>query len=189
MERYLSFTIDNLRFIDSFQFMSASLDKLASNLHQVDFTHTRLHTPRDKFQLMIRKGVFYYDYWDGPDKANENQLLSRESFYSRLKEENITEDDYAHAQKVWVEFELQSLGEYHDLYLKTDVLILADNFEKFRTVCMKHYCLDACHYFSSPGLAWDAMLKMTKVHLEFMTDREMHDIIDKGIRGGMCSIS
>ena len=189
MERYLSFTIDNLRFIDSFQFMSASLDKLASNLRQEDFTHTRLHTPRDKLQLMIRKGVFCYDYWDGPDKANENQLPSRESFYSRLKEENITEDDYAHAQKVWAEFELQSLGEYHDLYLKTDVLILADVFEKFRNVCMKHYSLDACHYFSSPGLAWDAMLKMTKVHLELMTDREMHDIIDKGIRGGMCCIS
>ena len=178
-----------MRFIDSFQFMSASLDKLASNLRQEDFTHTRLHTPRDKLQLMIRKGVFCYDYWDGPDKANENQLPSRESFYSRLKEENITEDDYAHAQKVWAEFELQSLGEYHDLYLKTDVLILADVFEKFRTVCMKHYSLDACHYFSSPGLAWDAMLKMTKIHLELMTDREMHDIIDKGIRGGMCCIS
>ena len=106
-----------------------------------------------------------------------------------LKEENITEDDYAHARKVWVEFDLQSLGEYHDLYLKTDVLILADVFEKFRTVYMKHYSLDACHYFSSPGLVWDAMLKMTKVQLELMTDREMHDIIDKGIRGGMCYIS
>ena len=63
MERYLSFTIDNLRFIDLFQFVNASLDKLASNLHQEDFSHTRLHTPRDKLQLMIRKGVFCYDYW------------------------------------------------------------------------------------------------------------------------------
>ncbi len=89
IDRYLSSTIDNQRFIDSFQFISASLDKLASNLYKEDFTHTRLHTPRDKFQLMIRKGMFCYGYWDDQDKANENQLPSNESFYSMLKEEIV----------------------------------------------------------------------------------------------------
>ena len=91
MERYMSFTIDNLRFIDSFQFMSASLDKLASNLKQEDFVHSRCHTIVNKFHLIAQKGVFCYDYRDGPDKASEASLPSRQSFYDRLKEKGITE--------------------------------------------------------------------------------------------------
>ena len=189
MERYLSFTIDNLRFIDSLQFMNESLEKLCKNLRRDDFVHTLRHSPPDKYDMLIRKGVFCYDYWDGPQKADETNLPPREAFYSRLTEEHITEEDYQHAQKVWTSFELKTLGEYHDLYLKTDVLVLSDVFENFRTTCMKNYELDAAHYFSSPGLAWDAMLKMTGVELELMQEREMHDIIDKGIRGGICNIS
>jgi len=178
----MSFTIDNLRFIDSCQFLNASLDKLSSNLSDTDFIHTSQHTPADKLQLMTRKGVFCYDYWDGPEKAHENQLPPREAFYSRLTEEGIGEDDYEHSQKVWRAFNMSTLGEYHDLYLKTDVLILADVFEAFRKTCLRDYKLDPAHYYSAPGLAWDAMLKMTKVELELMQDREMHDIVDKGIR-------
>ena len=82
MERYMSFTIDNLWFLDCFQFMSASLYKLASNLKQENFVHSRRHTPVDKFHLISRKGVFCYDYWDGPDKASEASLPPRQSFYS-----------------------------------------------------------------------------------------------------------
>ena len=188
-ERYLSFTIDNLRFIDSCQFLNASLDSLATNLKENDFVHSRRHTPIEKFHLITRKGVFCYDYWDGPDKASESSLPPPEAFYSRLKEEGITDEEYRHAQRVWTEFQLQTLGDYHDLYLKTDTLVLADVFETFRSTCLQQYRLDACHYFSSPGLSWDAMLKMTNVKLELMTDRSMHDIIDKGIKGGMCCIS
>ena len=124
MERYLSFTIDNLRFIDSFQFMNASLDKLSSYLSPEDFVHTRLHTSADKVDLLTRKGVFCYDYWDGPEKADENHLPPPEAFYSRLLDKHVSDEDYAHAQRVWSSFQLQTLGDYHDLYLKTDVLIL-----------------------------------------------------------------
>ncbi len=145
MERYLSFTIDNLRFIDSLQFMNESLEKLCNNLRSEDFVHTMRHSPINKYALLIRKGVFCYDYWDGPQKASETKLPPREAFYSRLTEEHITEEDYQHAQKVWTTFELKTLGEYHDLYLKTDVLVLSDVFENFRSTCMKNYGLDAAH--------------------------------------------
>jgi hypothetical protein len=189
MERYLSFTIDNLRFIDSLQFLNTSLDKLAANLKSNDFVHTRRHSPADKVNMLLRKGVFCYDYWDGPERALEEKLPPRTAFYSRLTGEGVRLQDYWHAVCVWREFGIRNLGEYHDLYLKTDTLILCDVFEAFRTMCMTHYGLDACHYYSAPGLAWDAMLKMTRVKLELMTDREMHDIVDKGVRGGMCNIS
>ena len=190
MEKYISFSIDNLLFIDSLQFMNESLEKLVKNLNVKDFIHTRRHTPTEnKFQLLIRKGVYPYDYVDGPDKMSEQQLPPREAFFNRLTEEHISEADYAHALRVWEEFEILNIGEYHDLYLKTDVLLLADTFEQFRAVCLKNYKLDAAYYYSSPGLAWDAMLKMTKVRLELMQDREMHCIVDKGIRGGICCIS
>ena len=189
MERYLSFTIDNLRFIDSLQFMNASLDKLSSNLSTHEFIHTHRHTSSETVHLLLRKGVFPYEYWDGPDKMDENQLPEKQAFFSHLTGENISDDDYEHAQKVWNSFNLRNLGEYHDLYLKTDVLLLADVFENFRKVCLKNYHLDPAHYYSSPSLAWDAMLKMTNVSLELMQDRDMHVIIDKSARGGMCCIS
>ena len=168
MERYLSFTIDNLRFIDSLQFMNESLEKLSANLKPEDFIHTRRHNPNNKVHLLLRKGVFPYDYWDDVTKADDVELPSRDKFFSHLTGEDVSEDDYAHAMRVWSEFQLQNLGQYHDLYLKTDTLQLADCFEAFRATCLKSYGLDAAHYFSSPGLAWDAMLKMTGVKLELM---------------------
>ena len=189
MERYLTVTIDNLRFIDSLQFMNKSLEKLCKNLRRADFVHTVRHSPPDKYEMLIRKGVFCNDHWDGLQKADETNLPPREAFYSRLTEEHITEEDYQHAPKEWTSFELKTLGEYNDLYLKTDVLVLSDVFENFRATCMKNYGRDAARYFSSPGLAWNAMLKMTGVEPELMQEREMHDIIDKGIRGGICSTS
>ena len=80
---------------------------------------------------------------------------------------------------------MKTLEEYHDLYLKTDVLLLADVYEKFIKTCLSYYGLDPCHYFSYPGLSWDAMLKMTKVKLEFISDIDMHLFIEKGMRGGI----
>jgi hypothetical protein len=134
--------------------------------------------------------VFPYEYWDSPPaRDNENQLPPISAFHSRLTGDDVTQSDYDHAQRVWREFGLQTLGQYHDIYLKTDVLILADVFEKFRATCLKYYRLDPAHYFSLPGFAWDAMLRMTGVHLKLMRDREMHDIIDKGTRGGISCIS
>ena len=87
------------------------------------------------------------------------------AFYNKLSENGISEEDYAHAQTVWETFRMTTMGSYHDLYLRTDVLLLSDVFENFRNICLKAYHLDPAHFFTSPGLAWEAMLKMTKVKL------------------------
>ena len=135
-EKYMSFRLGkHLNFIDSFQFMSQSLDKLSSNLPEDQFIYTGGEIERD-LDLMKKKGVYPYDYMDSFSRFNENQLPKREEFYSVLNDTDISEDDYKHAQKVWDAFKIRNLGKYHDLYLKTDVLLLADVFENFRKTCL-----------------------------------------------------
>ena len=185
----MSFSIGNLRFIDSYQFMPDSLGKLAANLRIEDFKHTTSHSLQDKLHLLLRRGVFSNSYWDSPKQFYEKKLPAQEVFYNRLTEEHVTDEEYQHAVNVWNLFEVKTLSEYHDLYLKTEVLLLCDIFENVRKVCLNNYQLDPAHYFSSLGLAWDAMLKKTGVVLELMRERELHDIVDKGIRGGICCIS
>ena len=142
-----------------------------------------------QFNLMKRKGVYPYDYMDTPSKFNDTELPEREEFYSKLNDTNISEDDYQHAKDVWNTFNLKNMGEYHDLYLKTDILLLVDVFESFRKTCLAYYKLDPLHYISAPGLAWDAMLKMTGINLELITDIDMQLFIEKGLRGGISYIA
>ena len=134
---------------------------------------------------MKQKGVYPYDYMDNFQKFDEVQLPSKEDFFSILKNEHITNEQYEHAQNIWNTFNLKTMGDYHDLYLKSDTLLLADIFENFRKTCLQYYKLDPCHYFSSPGLSWDAMLKMTEVKLELINDIDMYQFIEKGMRGGI----
>ncbi|XP_074109310.1 uncharacterized protein LOC141534068 [Cotesia typhae] len=171
------------------KFMASSLEKLASYLDDKDKQITRLHYPDpDKFKLAIRKGVFPYEYIDSIDRLDERQLPNQESFYSKLTNSTISNDDYAFAQVVWNQFKINTLGEYSDLYLKTDVLLLADVFENFRLSCFKTYNLDALHFYTAPGLSNAAMLKHTEVELELLTDPEMLLFIEKGVRGGVRSM-
>ena len=189
MEKYTAFMLGNhLTFIDSFQFMSSSLDKLVSNLPKESLKYTSQKFKGEKLDLMSQKGVYPYDFMDSFDKFNE-KLPSKEDFYSILNDEHITDDQYKHAQNVWNTFNLKNMGEYHDLYLKSDILLLADVFENFRKTCLQYYKLDPCHYFTSPGLSWDAMLKMTDIKLELMTDIDMFQFIEKGMRGGISYIA
>ena len=189
-EKYMAFYIGKLSFIDSFQFMNFSLDKLASNLEDEDFIYTKkCFTDPVQFNLMKRKGVYPYDYMDSFSKFNDTELPKREEFYSLLTDNNISEDDYSHAKNVWNTFNLKNMGEYHDLYLKTDILLLTDVFENFRKTCLTYYKLDPLHYITSPGLAWDAMLKMTGINLELITDIDMQLFIEKGLRGGISYIA
>ena len=109
--------------------------------------------------------------------------------FSRLTDTDISDNDYVHAQNTWRTFNLNTLGDYHDLYMKTDVLLLADIFERFRFTCLSYYGLDPAHYYTAPGLSWDAMLKMTGVPLELFTDPDMHLFVENGIRGGVSMIS
>ena len=189
MEKYMAFMLGNhLTFIDSFQFMSSSLEKLVSNLPRESLKYTSQIFKNEKLDLMSKKGVYPYDFMDSFEKFNE-KLPSKEEFYSILNDEDITDDQYKHAQNVWNTFNLKNMGEYHDLYLKSDILLLADVFENFRKTCLQYYKLDPCHYFTSPGLSWDAMLKMTDIKLELMTDIDMFQFIEKGMRGGTSYIA
>ena len=188
MEKYMAFMLGNhLTFIDSFQFMSSRLEKLVSNLPKESLKYTSQKFKGKKLDLMSQKGVYPYDFMDSFDKFNE-KLPPKEKFYSILNDEHISDKDYKHAQNVWNTFSL-NMGEYHDLYLKSDFLLLADVFENFRKTCLKHYKLDPCHYFTSPGLSWDAMLKMTDIKLELMVDIDMFQFIEKGMRGGISYIA
>ena len=179
----------HLAFIDSFQFMSQSLAKLSSNLPDEKYIYTSEAFQGERLALMKEKGVYPYDYMDAVETFAEKQLPERRDFYSLLTDEDISEKEYRHAQKVWDTFRIENMGQYHDLYLKSDVLLLADVFQNFRETCLAYYGLDPCHYVSSPGLSWDAMLKMTKINLDLISDIEMQLFIEKGMRGGISYIA
>ena len=138
---------------------------------------------------MRKKGVYPYDYMNSFEKFADRQLPKKEDFYSLLTDEDISDDDYQHAIDVWNTFDIQNMGEYHDLYLKSDILLLADVFENFREGCLEYYGLDPTHYITTPGLSWDAMLKMTSTNLELITDIDMLLFVEKGMRGGISYIA
>ena len=190
MEKYLAFMLGNhLVFLDSFQFMSSSLDNLIKNLPDEAFKYTKQEFKKEQFNLMKQKGIYPYDHMDSFDRFNETKLPVQQDFYSILNNEHISDEQYKHAQNVWDTFNLKTMGDYHDLYLKSDILLLADVFENFRKTCLQYYKLDPCHYFTSPGLSWDAMLKMTDIKLELMVDIDMFQFIEKGMRGGISYIA
>ena len=176
-----------LVFKDSYLFLNASLEKLISSSTKFQILKRFFPEERDH-SLLLRKGVYPYEYMSGWDKFSEKCLPSIENFRSKLKGE-ISAEDYSHAINVWKHFSCEDIGQYHDLYLKTDVLLLADVFENFRSLSLDVYALDPCHYFTLPGLSWDAALKITKAELPTLKDRDMHDMITKGIRGGVSMIS
>ena len=138
---------------------------------------------------MSQKGVYPYDYMDSFEEFNEKELPTKDQFYSILNDQHITDDEYNHAKEVLNTFMIRTLGDYHDLYLISDVLLLTDVIQNFRKTCMQYYKSDPCHYFTSPGLSWDAMLKMTNIKLELMTDIDMFQFIEKGMHGGVSYIA
>ncbi|XP_051165642.1 uncharacterized protein LOC127284297 [Leptopilina boulardi] len=193
-EKYISFTKHvkgsevKFRFIDSLRFMAASLEKLASYLDEykiVNLVFSSTVTDPDKIKLLTRKGVFPYEYFDSKSKLDETELPPIEKFYSTLYDASISDEEYKHAQNVWSEFDCQNLNDYVHLYMKTDVLLLADVFENFREQCIKAYGLDPAHYYTTPGLTWDAMLKYTSIGLQLITDIDMIMFVESGIRGGI----
>ena len=190
IEKYLAFMLGyNLVFIDSFQFMSSSLSNLVNNLPNEAFKYIGEEFQDEQLSLMKKKGIYPYDYMDSFKKFEDNRLPKKEDFFSLMNDEHITDEEYQHAQNVWKKFGLSSMGEYHDLYLKSDILLLADVFENFRKACQQYYELDPAHYFTTPGLSWDAMLKMTNTELELMSDVDMFQFIEKGMRGGISYIA
>ena len=152
-----------LRFLDSFRFMSVSLAKLSSNLRDEDLQNLSKYYKDEQFHLLIRKGIYPYDWMDDISKFNRTELANKNKFYSSLNNEDISNEDYKHANHVWKSFNCQTFKDYHMLYLKSDTLLLADVFENFETACLETYKLDPAHYFTSPGLSWDSLLKETKI--------------------------
>ena len=126
---------------------------------------------------------------DSFSKFDDTVLPDREDFYSLLNDEDISDDDYNHAKDIWNTFNIKNMGEYHDLYLRSDIILLADVFETFRLACLENYTLDPGHYVSSPGLSWDAMLKMTGINLELITDIDQQLFVERGMRGGISIIT
>ena len=177
-----------IRFIDSFKFLQTSLANLVGNLQPDDFHNTK-EIFRKNVNLLTRKGVYPYDYVSSLDKLSETQLPPKEEFYSKLNDEDISDEDYQHAINVWITFKCKTIKDYHNLYLKSDVLLLSDVFENFRKTCLKHYNLDPAHYYTSPGLAWDACLKETGQQLQLLYDYDMLMMFERGIRGGISHIS
>ena len=136
--------------------------------------------------LLLRKGVYPYEYMDDWDKFNEEKLPNKSDFYSSLNMEDISEIDYRPATKVFNKFNIKNLGEYHDLYVQSNTLLLADVFESFRNLCIKTYRLDPAYFLSFPGLAWQACLKRTRVKFEPISDIDILLMIEERIKGGIC---
>ena len=153
------------------------------------FHHMKRHFPNEvERNLLFRKGVYPYEWIDNMNKMNYTNLPLQENFYSTLTMQHITDEDYKHAQNVWNTFGMSTMKDYHDLHLQTDILLLADCFENFRRKCLDFYKLDPAHFYTTPGLSWNAALWMTGVKLELLTEEGMHLMVEEGVRGGVSTI-
>ncbi|XP_051168421.1 uncharacterized protein LOC127286149 [Leptopilina boulardi] len=195
-EKYISFTKYvketkiKFRFIDSFKFMASSLEKLASSLSEYKIVNQVFSNfTSEEIELLTRKGVLPYEYLDSRQRLEETNLPAKEKFCSTLNDSTVSDEDYLHAQRIWSTFNCSDLCEYVDLYMKTDVLLLADILKNFRHQCLQAYRLDPAHYYTTPRLTWDAMLKYTNVRLELLTDIDKLMFFERGVRGGISQCS
>ena len=205
LEKFTAMTFGHIRIQDSLQFLNCSLDKLVSNLRErgvnekktlqetypTAYTYFKNKWPLiedEAFELLTRKGVYPYEYINSWDKFNESKLPGIDCFHSKFTNSNISNEDYRFAQELWSKFCLQNIGDLHDLYMNTDVMLLGDVFESFRCTTLVKYNLDPAHFVTAPSLSWSACLKMTKVQLELITDPNMSMFIDMALYGGISSI-
>ena len=149
-------------------------------------TYSFCNNDLNKFVLLLRKGVYPYEYMDTWERFSEISLPSKEYFYSNLNMEDISDIDYRHANNVFKGFKKENLGDYHDLYVQSDTLLLADVFNNFRDMFIKEYELDPAQFLSLPRLAWQVCLKKANIELELLTDYDMLLMVEEGIRGGIC---
>ena len=192
-EKYLSFTCGGLKFLDSAAFMADSLDNLAGNLKDDEKVITKQYF-KDKgytnrqIKLLLKKGVYPYAWVDSVERFKATELPPIEVFRNDLSGKDCEVKSYEHAQLVWKELKCKTFQDYHDLYLDCDVNLLADIFEAFRTLTLKHHRLDPAYYITAPGLSWDAMLYKTRIQLELISDQELHLMFEKAVLGGLSYI-
>ena len=176
-------------FKDSLKFMASSLDALVNNLPEGALNNLNKYFTDKQAKLLKQKGFFPYDYMDNIEKLKDTKPPPQKAFYSKLTDKGINNYNYNHVLNVWKTWKMKTFKEYLELYNISDVLLLADVFENFRDICLKNYGLDPVYYYTAPGLAWDAMLKMTKINLELLSDVDKLLMVEKGIRGGISIIS
>lgn len=177
------------RFVDSYRFLPAPLNKLISLLPPEKFYHTKRHFPQDVFDLLMRKGVYPYDYFDGWDKYEETQLPSKEQFYNSLNGEDISSEDYKHACDVWNRLKCKTLADFTLYYVKLDTLQLCDVFQSTREIFHTTYGLDPAWCLTLPAYSLQTMLYQTRINIELLTDINMQYLVLEGIRGGYACIN
>ena len=178
-----------MKFLDSFQFTPKSLDALSKTLEDDAFKYLVESCTTSHFELVLRKGVYPYDYMNNVERFDETELPSQDAFFDKLSGSSCSDIDYVHASRVWDAFGCETIADYHDVYLQLDVLLLVDFFEKFRTTCLDFYSLNPLHYYTTPGLSWDAELRMSRVEQELITDENIYNLIGNSISGGISMIS
>ena len=176
----------NLVFIDSMQFMDSSLEKLVKNLADNNFKYSTQEFGSENLELLKQKDADPYEYMNNFKRFTEKQLPDNRSLKDETTNDKgeklngyVSDEEYVTCIKIWNEFSMENMGDYHDHYLKKDVLLLADVFEKSTDTCLKLYKLDPCHYFSSLRLIWDVRLKMTVIKLEQISDIDMYLFFEK----------
>ena len=180
-EKYISFSLGNVKFIDSINFLQSGLDKLVKSTDCFPIIQ-RTVIEEDQRRLLLKKGIYQYKHMDSFERFDETTLPEKEKFYSSLNGKGISDEEYAHATEVWAKFGCRNMGDYHDLYVVTDVLLLVD-------VCQDRYGLDPANYYTAPRLSWDVLLKKAGVELELLMDLDMHLFIERGMRGGISTVS
>ena len=176
-------------FKDSMKFISSSMEALVNNLPKDAFKNLEKYFTPEQTKILKRKGFFPYDYLDNIEKLKDTKPPPQKAFYSKLSGNGLSDKNYDHVLNVWKTWKMKTLKDYLKLYNESDVLLLADVFENFRDICLKNYGLDPVHYYTAPGLAWDASLKITNINLELLTNIDMLLMVEKGIRGGISIIS
>ncbi|XP_052131662.1 uncharacterized protein LOC113215059, partial [Frankliniella occidentalis] len=189
-ERYVAVTWGNLRILDTFNFLSSPLEKLVADLKKEDLTLLiEMYPDEEKRELLSRKGVYPYSYFQEESTFLEKKLPPKECFKNDLTGEHISDEDYSHAQNVFKTFNMENLWDFHDAYLLSDVLLLGSTFETYRRSTMKHFKLDCAYYYSGPGLSWDAALLFTGQELSLITDIDIHEMVEQTVRGGVSIIT
>ena len=182
--KFISLQIGSFIFKDSYLFLNKSLDYLTGTIDNIDRISLKQEFGKN-YQLLTKKGIYPYDYFDNTKKYNEQKLPDKKEFFNKINNKDISDEDYNHAQTVFEKFNCKNLLDYSILYLKTDLCHLSDVFQKFSDFAYETYELDPRHSFTLPGFSWQAMLKLTKIELELIADPDMYLFLMDTIRGGI----
>ena len=182
--KFISLQIGSFIFKDSYLFLNKSLDYLTNTINDNDRISLKQEFGKN-YQLLTKKGIYPYDYFDNTKKYNEQKLPNKEEFFNKINNKNISDEDYNHAKNVFEKFKCENLLDYSILYLKTDICHLSDIFQKFSKFAYETYKLDPRHSYTLPGFSWQSMLKMTKIKLELISDPDMYLFLMDTIRGGI----